>query len=135
MWVITELTTYDVVFIPLARTTNTTTLTLYDGGGTLSGNVDCWVANPSPVNTHWYTQTCRIIPQIWEDYSYTLGYHRAYNDDFPVLPRVTARHWTYARFDHTVPRGWSQWTWDISPDSAVPLLITGVTAQGSGGTC
>ena len=52
---------------PLVRSRNTTTLTLYDGGATLSGNLDCWTANPSPLGTHWYTQTCRLIPRMLLD--------------------------------------------------------------------
>ena len=135
VWAVGQLTTYDLVLIPLVRTTNTTTLTVYDGGATLSGDVDCWTANPSPVGTRWYTQTCRIIPRIWPNRSYSLAYHRAYNDNFPLLPRVTSRHWVYARFEHNPPSARLQFVSSISPSGARILLMVWVTSSGTGGDC
>ena len=105
IWITARQTTYDYAFLDLVETTNNSSILLYTGGATLSGSLDCWAANPSPLFTHWYTQTCRLIPQIWEHRSYTLGYHHAYNDDFPLLPRVNVKHWNYAHFDHVQRTG------------------------------
>ena len=135
IWITGRLTTYDYAFLELVETTNNSSILLYDGGATLSGNLDCWTANPSLLFTHWYTQTCRLIPQIWPDRSYTLGFHHAYNDDFPLLPRVHVKHWVYAHFDHVRETGRTRFYSRITPASGDLLLFTWVTSDWVRGTC
>ena len=49
--------TYDPVFIQLTRTSTSTFWTTLNGSQTwLTAQMETWVANPSPLNTHWFVQ-------------------------------------------------------------------------------
>ncbi|MCZ7355779.1 MAG: hypothetical protein O8C65_02500 [Candidatus Methanoperedens sp.] len=100
-WLATiQMITKDPALWDLAKTTHTLTWTVNPSGTvTYKGRIDsCWAANPSPLNTHWYVDSCNFQGSYLYSADYTALFstvdNKFHNWDFMNQNQATyVEHW------------------------------------------